>query len=567
MTTKSQFVGANGVGGMAAVVVAAIAAGLGAGHSALAQSSSAPDSYEVIDLGPWTVGAAHWNGASPAINNNHEIVWTWLDQAGNTHPAIWLDCPRADFPVKVGHPILSSAAGSCLDCILEPEGPGCDGCQYSGGAHDINAHGVAVGYALIGTVGAGPARGWVCQTLGLGSSEVEVLGTLSTEAIGTSVLYCVDDAVAFTAAGNSMTDASCLQRSERAIVRAQPGSVAPLLHPGDLVEPLDPGSSVVLELSSLEGGAGLRAVGPYLSCPTTPCASQFRACEWTWGAGGSGLATLQGGSHGGGACALGGNSLRTTVGCIMDGIPSCGWRAAIWETPASAPVDLAVLDDSQGDEGLVGEGSRANKITTPEFGPTVAVGTSSAEGEAVRWVHLGAGDWRTDRLADLVSPRAPWNLIEATDISDDGWIVGVASSTDPGTTERHAVLLRPIVCRGDLNWDGEVDGADLAVLLSGWGAMSAQGDINHDDEVDGADLAILLGNWGSTCEATGCGDEQSVTQARQTQCRDELECSLAALGFEGVNGFKEWKATATEAQCRCACDTVMSCLVTRLLPE
>ncbi|MBL9121115.1 MAG: glycoside hydrolase [Phycisphaerae bacterium] len=45
----------------------------------------------------------------------------------------------------------------------------------------------------------------------------------------------------------------------------------------------------------------------------------------------------------------------------------------------------------------------------------------------------------------------------------------------------------------DLNCDGVVNGADLAILLGAWGTPSA--DLNGDGTVNGADLAILLGAW------------------------------------------------------------------------
>ncbi|MFO0961949.1 MAG: hypothetical protein U0625_03475 [Phycisphaerales bacterium] len=51
----------------------------------------------------------------------------------------------------------------------------------------------------------------------------------------------------------------------------------------------------------------------------------------------------------------------------------------------------------------------------------------------------------------------------------------------------------PIV--GDLNGDGHVDGADLGVLLAGWGNPGAS-DLNGDGTTDGADLGVLLANWG-----------------------------------------------------------------------
>lgn len=47
----------------------------------------------------------------------------------------------------------------------------------------------------------------------------------------------------------------------------------------------------------------------------------------------------------------------------------------------------------------------------------------------------------------------------------------------------------------DLDGDGLVNAADLAVLLTNWGGGKA-GDLNGDGLVDATDLSILLSNWG-----------------------------------------------------------------------
>lgn len=51
-------------------------------------------------------------------------------------------------------------------------------------------------------------------------------------------------------------------------------------------------------------------------------------------------------------------------------------------------------------------------------------------------------------------------------------------------------------CPADLDGDGVVGGADLAVLLAAWGT-AGPGDFDGSGSVDGADLAVLLGAWGA----------------------------------------------------------------------
>ncbi|MCX5641515.1 MAG: dockerin type I domain-containing protein, partial [Planctomycetota bacterium] len=53
-------------------------------------------------------------------------------------------------------------------------------------------------------------------------------------------------------------------------------------------------------------------------------------------------------------------------------------------------------------------------------------------------------------------------------------------------------------CPNDLNGDRIVDGSDLAIVLSNWGASNTTNiaDINHDGTVDGQDLALVLSAWG-----------------------------------------------------------------------
>ena len=54
-------------------------------------------------------------------------------------------------------------------------------------------------------------------------------------------------------------------------------------------------------------------------------------------------------------------------------------------------------------------------------------------------------------------------------------------------------------CSADVNQDHNVDGLDLAILLSGWGKSGGSGgaDINGDGTINGLDLTYVLSGWGS----------------------------------------------------------------------
>ncbi|MGA0872118.1 MAG: hypothetical protein ACO3SJ_04510, partial [Phycisphaerales bacterium] len=73
----------------------------------------------------------------------------------------------------------------------------------------------------------------------------------------------------------------------------------------------------------------------------------------------------------------------------------------------------------------------------------------------------------------------------------------VARRSDDAGTSASLELIEASSGSPDLNGDGIVSGADLALLLGNFGG-SGLGDLDGSGEVDGADLAILLGAWKST---------------------------------------------------------------------
>ena len=70
-----------------------------------------------------------------------------------------------------------------------------------------------------------------------------------------------------------------------------------------------------------------------------------------------------------------------------------------------------------------------------------------------------------------------------------------AGSVDEWAEINVKFSLDEIELLGDVDNDGDVDGADLAKFLGSWGYDDPETDFNGDGIVDGQDLAILLGNW------------------------------------------------------------------------
>ncbi|MFO0826665.1 MAG: hypothetical protein U0572_00820 [Phycisphaerales bacterium] len=112
------------------------------------------------------------------------------------------------------------------------------------------------------------------------------------------------------------------------------------------------------------------------------------------------------------------------------------------------------------------------------------------------WVTLenvteNANAWvfKSFKVSDFVTPTATMKVRwQASDL-------GSGSLVEAGVDDFAVVGYNCTVANpADLNGDGNVDAADLAVLLGAWGT-SGPGDLNGDGAVDAADLALLLGAW------------------------------------------------------------------------
>lgn len=86
------------------------------------------------------------------------------------------------------------------------------------------------------------------------------------------------------------------------------------------------------------------------------------------------------------------------------------------------------------------------------------------------------------------------------DVTDSGYAGGAGSIALYGFSQDNIILNNvfitppPTVCPADFTGDGQVNAADLAVLLGAW--ANAGGDLTGDGTTNAADLSVLLGAWG-----------------------------------------------------------------------
>ena len=78
-------------------------------------------------------------------------------------------------------------------------------------------------------------------------------------------------------------------------------------------------------------------------------------------------------------------------------------------------------------------------------------------------------------------------------------LLGLAATADAANASRRQLQ---DAC-ADINDSGEVDVADLLLLLASYGSANADADIDGSGEVDVADLLSLLAGYGSSCTRSG----------------------------------------------------------------
>lgn len=161
-----------------------------------------------------------------------------------------------------------------------------------------------------------------------------------------------------------------------------------------------------------------------------------------------------------------------------------------------------VINDDVAEAGLKIKRINGSYTWDGMWGGTDGIGVSTVAGP------VGAG-WVAGTVYHFVVELAPGHIVVTRDgivqfdVLNAEYPGGVGAIALYGFSQDNLLLANvcitppPGSCPADLNGDGQVDGADLGMLLGGWGGVGPVGDLNGDSLVDGADLGALLGAWGA----------------------------------------------------------------------
>ncbi len=127
----------------------------------------------------------------------------------------------------------------------------------------------------------------------------------------------------------------------------------------------------------------------------------------------------------------------------------------------------------------------ASASKCPDDSVTFALPFPSVAGVSYQWFH------DADAIAGATSP----NLVLSNALQPGQYSCQITGPC--GVTTTYPATL--IVCFGDFNCDGGVDGADVTDFFAAWEGGQPSADINGDGGIDGADVSAFFERWESGC--------------------------------------------------------------------
>ncbi len=280
---------------------------------------------------------------------------------------------------------------------------------------------------------------------------------------------------------------------------------------------LEPGRVVVLDVNA----AGAFAISQSMPVPGTPVAIALADID---GDGFDEIVTANTDPvlQGGGALPV----LTLFRGHALNQATAFGSAVPIAPAGASSALDVSLIDaDDDGDLDIV---SVQHTVATESKAVLMRIDMAGAGGAMAigSETDLGAN-------APVLSSRGNLDGVGGEDlflVAEASSLLGTVPVVKPYLGEGQAPPREP----GDVDGDGRVDSADLALLLSVWGSADPAADLNGDGLVDAHDLALVLSGW------TGSSPPPSIATVSPSQgpTAGGTTITITGANFTGVTAVR-----------------------------
>lgn len=168
--------------------------------------------------------------------------------------------------------------------------------------------------------------------------------------------------------------------------------------------------------------------------------------------------------------------------------------------PAGQFVYVGVQGSGVGGLRVLSTTTNSIVATVPFGGDTGPRDAFLSPSDSILYVAANSGEWirvNAAGAATTIIDRTPMESTPSDMAFAEPLHIAAAALPVPDGID----FLLPATCTGDLDNDGDVDIADLAVLLSQFGSAGPgiSGDLDADGDVDISDLALMLSVFGTTC--------------------------------------------------------------------
>ncbi len=194
-------------------------------------------------------------------------------------------------------------------------------------------------------------------------------------------------------------------------------------------------------------------------------------------------------------------------------------------------------------------------ITDPGATPSASqLGTGNIGATAPGFVDAALGNYRLLRTSPCIDKGTTSAAVLPIDTYDADYDLNTTEPLPDHDRSERIIHCRvdmgafESACAADVDYDGDIDASDLAILLGAWGTCSGStcaADLDCDGDVNATDLAVLLGAWGSC----GTGDSSSIGGGGESGSSmsgglvDDPAALAELLGFSSTEDFAGWLGT------------------------